>query len=402
MVKQEESGFEGIEGVFEPSANQEEGMYYERVFAPEKIRVVRSKDGEVSLVLSDINGQELTVAGKRLVSRVMRYIVGKTAKVNDLIEMSESDLENVLVTALKNKPRTLKAMFDKDGSLRGVASELHTQINWAEIKRVVEKAVKNVCGIVEVPQGSPFHPNRWTYRLPLKNENVSAWVGVYSGNNIIKGRSGVRVSSRFRTERDGVGGVPACLNWCGMWEFPTQFFNIPVTRIGDIVKVVSGTEKVPAINMLQLHFKTDMGDFEEKVQNQIAQLKTAVEGIKVVIDASIHSALSRTEMAAILAAYQVKAKLPEYIVKQIEAAIEEETVWGFSQAVSKVRTHGEFKDFKICKPVEERALTQKLENIAGEVLSLTPTINDFHEKVGEITFEKLIGEQAVQAVKATA
>jgi len=118
-------------------------------------------------------------------------------------------------------------------------------------------------------------------------------------------------------------------------------------------------------------------------------LAKSVEAIKTVIDKSIHSPLAKAEMKAILEAYAVKTQLPKYVIEQIMANIDEETVWGLSQAISWVRTHGEFKDFKICKPVEERDLTQKLENIAGEVLSLTPTINDFHKKVGEITLERL-------------
>ena len=395
MANREDSEFEGDQ----PSANLEEGTYYERVFSPEKIRVVVNDDKSLSLILTDGLGKELTVTGSRLVSRVMRYIVGKDAKVSELREMEQGQLEKVLMTRVKAKPRTLKAMFDENGNLQGIASELHRQINWAEIRNIVERAIKNVCGFVELPEGSAFHPNRWTYKLPLENENVSAWVGVYTGNNIIKGRSGVRLFSRWRTEREGEsGGVkrPACLNWCGMWEVPLQWFDIDVERLDNIVKAI-GSENVQNLNMLQLHFKTDMAEFERKVSDQVANLAKSVEAIKTVIDESIHSALSIGEMASILEAYRVKAKLPKYIIEQILAHVEEETVWGFSQAVSWVRTHGDFKDFKICKPVEERPLTQKLENIAGEVLSLTPTINDFHKKVGEITLERLLPKEAVKA-----
>lgn len=30
--------------------------------------------------------------------------------------------------------------------------------------------------------------------------------------------------------------------------------------------------------------------------------------------------------------------------------------------------------------------------MAGEILSLAPTITDFHDKVGDITYEKLMGK----------
>jgi hypothetical protein len=74
----------------------------------------------------------------------------------------------------------------------------------------------------------------------------------------------------------------------------------------------------------------------------------------------------------------------------------EETIWGFSNAVSWVRTHGDFKftnsSHPMFKSVEDRDLTWRLEKIAGEVLSLTPTINDIHKKHGDITLEFLVGE----------
>jgi len=390
MAKTREAENEGVK----PS-KLEIGMFYERVLSPEKVRVIVNKNGTISLILTDATGKELTVTGKRLVSRVMRYILGKDTRVNELEAMGQTKLQKTLRVALKKKPRTLKAMFNEKGDLKGVTSELHTQISWEKVRAIVEKAIEKVCGIVEVPEGSPFHPNRWTYRIPLENENVSAWVGVYTGNNIIKGRSGVRLYSRWRTEREGGVKRPACLNWCGMWQVPLKWFNIDTQRLDNIVKAV-GAENVQNLNMLQLHFKTDMADFEEKVGEQVAQLAKSVEAIKTVIDKSIYSPLKKSEMEAILLAYQEKTNLPKYVVEQIVKAVEEETVWGFSQAISYVRTHGEFKDFKCCRPVEERDLTQKLENIAGEVLSLTPTINDFHKKVGDITYERLVPKEAVQ------
>ena len=82
--------------------------------------------------------------------------------------------------------------------------------------------------------------------------------------------------------------------------------------------------------------------------------------------------------------------------------VEDETVWGFSQAVSWVRTHGDFKFVAsanaMFKSVEDRDLTWRLENIAGEVLGLTPTIIDIHKKFGEITLDFLVGEEAAKQI----
>jgi hypothetical protein len=95
-------------------------------------------------------------------------------------------------------------------------------------------------------------------------------------------------------------------------------------------------------------------------------------------------------MGAILEAYQEKVALPKYIVKQILEHVEEQTVWGFSQAVSWVRTHGSFQDKRAKLPKEERSLIQILENISGEVLSLTPTIKKLHEALKQRKITKMV------------
>jgi len=129
-----------------------------------------------------------------------------------------------------------------------------------------------------------------------------------------------------------------------------------------------------------------------------------MQKIVPVIETSIHSELTKPEMQNILLAYQSKAKafLPEYIIEQIMDHVEDETIWGFSQAVSYVRTHGQFKFTNstnaMFKPVEDRDMTWKLENIAGEVLSLTPTIIDIHKK-HTITLEFLVGAEKAAEIR---
>lgn len=392
-----------------PSFSEEEGMYYERVMSPVKIRVIaiehpkkrtwkQAQEGNIKLVLEDKKGQTMEVKGRRLVSRVLGYLQPFTnLSRSELKELPSSKLEAVVEKALGKSNKEIKGLYNGQGELCGVASNIHKQISWKQIRDILEKAMQEVCGQVVSPQGEG-HPFKWNYQIPIKNKNVSAWVGVHAGNNIIHGRSGVHISSRWRTEREGSsGGVkrPACLNWCGMWQMPLNFFGINTKRLDNIYKVL-GQENVEALKLAQYHIRPDMAKFAEKVKTQLATMVKAVEAMQVVIDKSIHSPLKRAEMEAILEAYSEKANLPNYVVKQILEHIEEETVWGFSQAVSWVRTHGEFKQFRICKPVEDRELTRKLENIAGEVLSLTPTINDFHKKVGDITLEKLLPKEAVQ------
>ena len=185
-----------------------------------------------------------------------------------------------------------------------------------------------------------------------------------------------------------------------MWSMPLKWFNIDTQRLNNVVKIV-GQKNVDALKLAQFHIKADMQKFGERVKEQLTNMVKAVESIKTVIDSSVHSPLAKHEMKAILLAYQEKVKLPNYIIEQIMKAVKEKTVWGFSNAISWVRTHGDFKDFRICKPVEDRPLTRTLENIAGEVLSLTPTINDFHKKVGEFTLDNLLPKKEEAVVLAT-
>jgi len=102
-------------------------------------------------------------------------------------------------------------------------------------------------------------------------------------------------------------------------------------------------------------------------------------------------------MKAILEAYKQNVELPDYIVNQIVENIPRdekgnpiETIWSFSNAISYVRTHGELKVTKRSLPREHRSLTFKLDRIAAEIISLTPTIIDLKSKVGEITKEILL------------
>ena len=139
------------------------------------------------------------------------------------------------------------------------------------------------------------------------------------------------------------------MNWCGMWQFPEQFFNIKIERLHSIEKLV-GTENVSNIKLLQLHMRTDMKEFQAEIEIGIANMIKAMKKITPVIEKSIHSPLSKTEMRDILLAYQAKAKsfLPDYILEQIMDNVLDDTIWGFGQAISFVRTHGNKCNVQTC------------------------------------------------------
>jgi len=381
-----------IENKYDPS----EGVFYEKAFSPERVEVFRDVIAgektevgkqppkkmrfETRLVLSDKRGHKLEVKGRRLVHRVIQYLQPWTSfdSVSALADLEDSDaskLQETLSKAAKKSKRQLKTYFDDQGRLQGIASEIHQQISWAKIREVVERAVKKAYHVVAEPdQTMPTEPNKWTYKMPVKDKynNVSAYVTVDGGNNIIKGRSGIRVHTGFRTDRGGPGGAPACLNWCGMWLVPLQFFGVKTERLG-----MKETEETQ-MNMLELHLKSTaegMDEIEALLATKMKGMAKIVEKHMIpIIEESRKVALNKKEMKAILEAYAEKVHLPEYIIEQILDSVEENTVWGFSNAVSYCRTHGQFDERRSQLPREQRPLTQILENIAGEVLSITRTI----------------------------
>lgn len=267
----------------------------------------------------------------------------------------------------------MKLYFDDQGTLHGIASMMHQQISWSKIRNIVESSVKEAFGKIEMPQTPSQLTNRWTYSMPIKDDNVSAHITVDAGNNIIKGRSGIRVYSRFRTEAKGNGGAPACLNWCGMWQVPLEVFNLKCERLPG-----SQAKDVSDLSMMEIHMTKTLENLPEVQAELTAKMKKLEKAAKTtfipLIKESRKVALTKPEMEAILKAYAAKTSLPEYIQKQIMANVEESTVWGFSQAISWCRTHGQFDERRSQLPREERGITKTLESISGEVLSLTPTI----------------------------
>jgi hypothetical protein len=401
-----------------------EGTFYEKVFSPQKVEVFRDIVGtqsgktavgqqppkklrfETRLVLSDKNGHKLEVKGRRLVHRVMQYLQPWTSfgSVGKLAELEETPdkLQDTLTRAAKKAKRQLKTYFDDAGQLHGIASEIHQQISWAKIREVVQGAVKKAYHVVAEPdQTMPTEPNKWTYKMPVKdkNNNVSAYVTVDGGNNIIKGRSGIRVYTRLRTDRGGPGGAPACLNWCGMWMVPLQFFGVKTERLG-----LKDTEDAQ-LNMLEIHLKSTAEDMNEIEAILAAKMKSMAKVVEKhmlpLIEESRKVALTKKEMNAILEAYSEKVHLPKYIVEQILDNVEENTVWGFSNAVSWVRTHGQFDERRSQLPREQRPLTQILESIAGEVMSITPTIKKLKAVMkGPITQKVLTNPEQFPQLKA--
>ena len=405
---------------FDPS----EGTFYERVFCPDRFEVkvlnppepvkvsagqdlsnvkAKAKKPELQLTLTDKNKHKFVVEGKRLVSRVLQYMQPSTGmSMDELRDLDENPakLEKALTDAAKKSKRELKMYFDDAGVLQGVASTIHTQISWSKIRNVVETSVKKAFGKVVKPQTPSQLSNRWTYSTPIHDENVSAHITVDAGNNIIKGRSGIRVYSRFRTEAKGPGGAPACLNWCGMWQVPLQVFGLNCERLPG-----SQAKDVRDLSMMEIHLTSTVDNFaqvEKELEAKMTKLaKAAKTTFLPLIKESRKVKLDKKEMQAILDAYATRVILPKYIIKQILDSVEENTVWGFSQAISWVRTHGQLDERRAQLPREERSITKTLENISGEVISIVPTIIKLKKllKNNVITKQALTKPQQIPELK---
>lgn len=392
----------------------EEGMFYEKAFAPifaklktEKMTFYNLKGEPVEknirvLTLSDINEEEMTVVGNKLITRVCYYLRKKTEfkglhTCKPMTDLEDKELEEVLQSALDDAeedgdPINLKFLLDHQDELVSIVSTKHEQISWAKLREVIERPIKDEFGELRVEE---FGTGRYSYRVPIDNKDgdVSAWVGLDVGNNKKMGRSGIRIFTRFRTEK-GRGGVPACLNWANLWQEPLAFFNVPVVRLHESIDKAL----VKSLNMQEVHLtNTAQGleELEQQVRETLPQMKKAIEEyIPKFITASKEVALTVKEMDAILEAYSVKVQLPQYIRAQIiEIAKWQKqfNVWGFSNAVSWVRTHGEIRKSK--NDHENHSVVRNLESVAGEILSLTPTIKALKEKVGTITLKTLIKPQ---------
>lgn len=378
----------------------EEGLFYEKVFGPNKVEVryIDPENPKRKIIkLIDANGRFIELTNSHAINRFYSYVMQPLKMTKgELSEMDPVDAAQLFTDHFQkrqsdDKPHRLKFLFDGAKECVAVVSEMHKQISWTKIRDVIGEAIHQVYG--EVQEGGQVG-DTWAYKMPIDNKYVSLWAMVDPGNNVIKGRSGIRVSTKMRTEFDtSSGGVGApCMNWCNLWQEPLKMFNIPAVRIANLVRVERDnlTETptvIPGLYTFDIHVQdTELNP--DLFIDRLRTLKEVAEStvIKVIVEGSIETKLTRDEMDDLLHCYMIKANLPAYIVNGIRNALDEKTIWGLAQAVSYVRTHEELRGKK------EWIMRRKLENIAGEVLSLAPTIQRFHEEQGPLTFEKLMGK----------
>lgn len=376
-----------------------EGTFYEKMFYPNKITVGHNKEGERTAILEDVNGEKMCVTGNLVVRRLFRTLVVQLTKEKNTANAwkrpdkeATSYLTQIMtdrITGKPEKPPTLKFLINEVGEVEGVSSKIHKQVPWSTVQTILETAIKQAYGVVDLRKdGEQF---RWDYRLPIESKYVGAYASIYRGNNLLRGASAVHIQGRFRTEAPDFGGAPACMNWASYaLGALTKIFGVREKRL------IEHTAPLKMLGARHVHVQKTFADPDKAIEEltvQLKQLENAVIEMNKNIEESIKTPLDINEMKSILWAYDEKVGVPKYITQAIidrAVAQKEETVWAFSQAISFIRTHGDLHDSKRSIERERRSIVSKLENIAGEVLSLAPTIKLYHEKHGPITFEELI------------
>ena len=371
-----------------------DGTYEERKILPVRVSFGVDKrslrDGtieeiEYAVLHGKRRGEKIKITNPKVFRKVLRYLNRYTEyeKVSELRKVAKPELAKILTKAVVERNKPMKFLqHPSTGKLVGVTSGQHKQISWDKVRDVVENAVGEV---YKETESHEFSQNHWAYRMPLGMKYVEPWADVYGGSNVGFGRCAIKVSSRIRTTRP-FGKHAPCLNWARFWGITTKWFSIEVRRLSNVVELV-GLDKLEGFFMKAIHITSTEFSIEN-LKYQFEKVRDSTKAIIPIINQSVHEPLEKSEMQAILLAYQYNVNLPEYITEEIMDAVREETVWGFSNAISCVRTHSPYKRIKL--PREQTGLTYKLDNIAAEVLSLTPTIKEIKEKVGKIDIETLL------------
>lgn len=392
--------------------NETEGTYYERVFSPLTVEVIKlnpdSKKSKLSFTLTDADGNEVTLTDSHAINRFFSYSMKG-------LEMTKGDITKMCRKSVKNSAKKFnkffaekcpqwKLYYDDDNVIKAIVSLKHRQFTRSHVFDTVSEAVETVYGSTFATEIEEGYGLTKAFEMPVENEFIKFYALADPGNNLIYGRSGIRVSTRLQTIFDNSTGGSAvpCMNWANLWQEPLRFFEIDAVRIKDLVttSVTGMDDMLTEGNLFSFDIHLDSTTLDpEMFILKLRRLKELAEKIIVeqYIDGSLAEPLTPEEVIDILDAYSGTMgyrgpnTLPAYVINAILAKFrsdKDHTVWGFSQAVSYVRTHGELRGMAD-KGRNNLPITRKLENIAGEILSLTPTIAEFHKKVGSITFELL-------------
>jgi hypothetical protein len=364
-----------------------DGIIPSETFVP----IVLSENPENKFTnIIDVNGVGINIVKKGARSSLYLYLI-RALPTNErptrpeIWEMSSEErsiLMNKCIHLFRQKGelKSFEIIYYPDGSVDAITTTQHKQIGYSEVMNTVKETVEEVFG-----QAKFFDRGLErvaTYLLPTSSQYVNSWVGIDAGVNKPKGRCAVYVYTRFEVTWTGQDGKQTpCHNWA-YWTKPANFFGIDLNRI-------PGIDKYPVLNNLTtkaIHTKGTEIKKDELITT-LNEIKEAVKGIDPIIEDAMNAPLHKDEMKAILMAYEESIGLPKYISEQIVMNVVDMNLWGLSNAVSWVRTHGEFKEGKI-ENREAKPIIGKLENIAGELLTLGPAIKAIKAKIKGHTITK--------------
>lgn len=391
----------------------EEGLYYERTFAPIEIsitydeceecegaglifgvevtvcRTCKGRGGRNPVyTLEDIMGKKLELTNNHAQTHIRHFYWlyrGKLmGELSDHYSSMQGDLQMEMNLVNEEEPKVLKFLHDGE-TYRAVCSLKHKQISWSDIDKAIQGAAVQAFGFAAELETEESRTG--FYKMPVDSKYVSLWTKIHAGNNLKQGASAISISTMARTEFDTFSGGkrPACHNWANVWTTsanPEIWKNVKFEHLEDAV-----AQEFTPLSSIEIHLQDTEISPDVFVEPFRLLKDTAEQLITPLIERGLQTSLSKEEMGEILNCYQAKKGLPEYIVDMILDSVEGETVWGFSQAVSWVRTHEELKG----RGTRMRGV---LEKIAGEIYSLTPTIQNFHDQHGPITYEKLLGAES--------
>jgi len=357
----------------------EDGIFEENLIQP--IEVSEDENDDFT-ILRNKDGEEVKVLKRGARSSLYLYLRGKhKLKRPEVWELEPEKRALMLTRCLREydeegKTRTFKLIFDSEGNVDAIVTDQHKQIPYSEVQDVVASAIE------EAIPGATFFDRGlhryFTYSLPVESKYVKSWVGIDAGVNKPKGRCAVYVYTRFEVVHTGPKGERSpCHNWA-YWLRPARFFNIDLGRLPPLPEKY---RKLDNLSAKAVHVQgTEIK--KEDITEAVKTIMESADVIDPIIEDAMNVHLKKEEMGAILEAYEETVGLPKYISDMISENVLDMDLWGLSNAVSWVRTHGELKKGKV-EEREEKPIIGRLENIAGELMTLGPAIRELKKRIPE-------------------
>lgn len=363
-------------------------VFEEIEFIPVSIELGEDKHG-VAMFVTAKSGAVYGTRSSRVIWRVYRFYKRKAGfkKAKKFRELPYPDQSTLLTRLVRKFPRSFRVLLDVDGNVVNIVSLKHKQVPYSSIWHSVEAAIEEVFGECKAEK---LTGRIRSFEMPAPSKYVAPSLAVDAGVNTALGRAAIYMYTRFKVTSSAFGQVP-CLNWAQFWQRTADFFNVSIERTHSHHGVPLSEEFEAVLNQLNMR-KIHIRSIEIKKDELISPLQQILAGaqnIDLLIEESLKVPLMKDEMDVIIKTYRDVLGLPDYVTKAILANVQEQTVWGFSNAISWVRTHTELKTRKNTQPFTSK-LAWKLERIAGEMISVAPTIQILREKHGPITHELLI------------